>query len=326
MEQDKNLASVGIDVSKDKLDVALLRAPGKFRDKVVGNNRKGFEELRAWLAKHGITQAHICMEATGSYWEELAEFLADAGFAVSVVNPMLVKKYGESLGERNKTDRVDARVIAKFCAERVPQRWQAPSKAMRGLRALVRRREALVGLRTEELNRRDSASDPLVLSSIGSVIAHLDKQIELIERQIRDHIDGDPTLKSQCELLNSVPGIGAVTSAMLLSYYGGDQARFSSSKQAVAFAGLDPCLRESGTSVKGRPRISKKGHAGIRATLYMPAVSAMRTSWGKTFADRLKAAGKPGLVVVGAVMRKLVSIAFGVLKSGKPFNPALHGA
>lgn len=326
MEQEKKLDDVGIDVSKEKLDVALLREGGKFRDKVIANTRKGFHELLVWLAKQGVTRARICMEATGAYWEELAEFLVDAGFEVSVVNPVLVRKYSESLGERNKTDRIDARVIARFCAERRPQRWQAPSKAVRGLRALVRRREALVELRTEELNRRDSASEPRVLESIDSVLAHLDEQIAQIDKQIHDHIDSDPTLKEQRELLQTIPGIGKVVSGMLLSYYGGD-LRFGSSKQAVAFAGLDTRLRESGTSVRGKPRLSKKGHSNIRGTLYMPAVVAMsKTLWGKAFARRLAQAGKPSMVIIGAIMRKLVAIAYGVLKSGQPFNSALHAA
>jgi transposase len=326
MAQEKQLDKIGVDVSKEKLDVALLRAQGKFRDKVIANSRKGFLDLAAWLAKQGVSQAHICMEATGAYWEDLAEFLVDAGFEVSVVNPILIKKFGESLGERSKTDRLDARVIARFCAERAPQRWQAPSKAVRGLRALVRRREALIELRTEELNRRDSASEPRVLESITKVIAMLDEQVKQIERQIREHIDNDPTLKQQRELLESVPGIGRVVSGMLLSYYGGD-LRFDSSKQAVAFAGLDTSRRESGTSVRGKPRLSKKGHSNIRGTLYMPAVVAMtKSAWGKAFAGRLAAAGKPPLLIIGAVMRKLVAIAYGVLKSGQPFNPALHSA
>jgi transposase len=326
MAQENKVDKIGIDVSKAKLDLALLREQGKFRDKVIANSRKGFQELAAWLSKQGVIQAHICMEATGAYWEDLAEFLVDAGFAVSVVNPVLIKRFGESLGERSKTDRLDARVIARFCAERSPELWQAPSKAVRGLRALVRRREALIELRTEELNRRDSASEPRVLESIDKVIAMLDEQIAQIERQIRDHIGGDPTLKQQRELLESVPGIGKVVSGMLLSYYGGE-LRFESSKQAVAFAGLDTSRRESGSSVRGKPRLSKKGHSNIRGTLYMPAVVAMtKSAWGKAFAARLAAAGKPPLLIIGAVMRKIVAIAYGVLKSGQPFNPALHGA
>jgi len=326
MEQEEKLSCLGIDVSKAKLDVALLRDGGKFRDKVIGNDRKGFEALLAWCTKHGVARGHVCMEATGAYWEELAEFLVDAGFEVSVVNPVLIRKYSESLGERSKTDKIDARVIAKFCAERRPERWQAPSKTVRGLRALVRRRDALIELRTEELNRRDSASEPRVLESINQVIAHLNGQIASIEKQIRDHIDSDPTLRDQRKLLQTVPGIGKVVSAMLLSYYGGD-LRFANSKQAVAYAGLDPSLRESGTSVRSKPRISKKGHSNIRGTLYMPAVCAMtKSAWAKAVAKRLANAGKPPMLIIGAVMRRLVAIAYGVLKSGQPFNPALHAA
>jgi transposase len=326
MEQEEALSCIGIDVSKAKLDVALLRGGGKFRDKVIANDRKGFEALVAWSAKHGVLRAHVCLEATGAYWEELAEFLVDAGFEVSVVNPVLIRKYAESLGERNKTDKIDARVIARFCAERCPERWQAPSKVVRSLRALVRRRDALIELRTEELNRRESASDPRVLESISQVIAHLEAQIASIERQIRDHIDSDPTLRDQRKLLETVPGIGKVVSAMLLSYYGGD-LRFANSKQAVAYAGLDPSRRESGTSVRSKPRMSKKGHSDIRGTLYMPAVCAMtKSAWAMAVAERLAKAGKPPMVIIGAVMRRLVAIAYGVLKSGQPFNPALHPA
>jgi transposase len=326
MEQEKKLASVGVDVSKAKLDVALPLAGGKFRDKVVANNRKGFAELVAWLAKHGVSTAHICMEATGAYWEEFAEYLADAGFKVSVVNPAHIKSYGESLGSRSKTDKADARVIGQFCAERRPALWLAPSPAVRALRALVRRRDALVELRTQELNRKEVASQPLVLKSIEEVLAHLDKQIKEIERQINDHIDKDPTLKEQSRLLQTIPGVGDVTTGMLLSHYGGE-LRFATTRQAVAFGGLDTRHCESGSSVGGKARTSKKGDSRLRATLYMPAVVAMtRTAWGKTFAQRLSLAGKPKMVIIGALMRKMVEMAYAILKSGKPFNPALHAA
>lgn len=326
MEQEKELAAIGVDVSKAKLDVALALPGGKFRDKVVANSRKGFAEMVAWLAKHGVSSAHVCMEATGAYWEELAEHLADAGFEVSVVNPAHIKSYGESLGSRSKTDKADARVIAQFCRERRPARWQAPAPAVRELRALVRRRDALMELRTQELNRKDVASQPQVLRSIEQVLAHLDQQIKEIEKQINDHIDKDPTLKEQSRLLQSIPGVGDATTGMLLSQYGG-ALRFASTKQAVAFGGLDTRHRESGSSVRGKPRMSKKGDSRLRGALYMPAVVAMtRTAWGKAFARRLAQAGKPNMLIIGALMRKMVEIAYAILKSGKPFNPALHGA
>jgi transposase len=317
-------AIVGIDVAKAKLDVALKQPSGKWKTKVVANSVSGFEELRAWLAKHGVRCAHVCMEATGVYWERCAEHLADGGFAVSVVNPAQIKAFAGALGVRSKTDAVDAKVIAEFCASANPRLWVAPSKGVRRLRALVGRRDALVGLRTEESNRLEVAATEEVRRSIEAVLAHLDEQIKQIERQIAKDVDDDPTLREQRELLASIPGIGPATSAMFLSHYGGE-LRFGSSRQAVAFAGLDTRKHESGSSVHGKPRLSKKGHSSIRRALYMPAVVAMnRTTWGKAFTQRLLAAGKPKKLILGALMRKIVAIAYGVLKSGKPFDPALH--
>jgi transposase len=215
-------------------------------------------------------------------------------------------------------------VIAEFCSSANPGLWQPASKSVRRLRALVGRRDALVQLRTEELNRLESASAEVVRRSIEEVVAHLSGQIEQIEKQIARDIDDDPTLREQRELLASIPGIGPATAAMFLSHYGGE-LRFASSRQAVAFAGLDTRLHESGSSVRGKPRLSKAGHSSIRKGVYMPAVTAMtRTAWGKAFSSRLAAAGKPKKLILGALMRKIVAIAYGVLKSKMPFNPAIH--
>lgn len=315
---------VGIDVAKAKLDVALRLPAGKWRNKVVANTPAGFEELRSWLSRQGVSCAHVCMEATGVYWEAVASDLADRGFGVSVVNPAQIKAFGGSMGVRTKTDVVDAKVIAEFCASRNPATWQPPSKSIRRLRALVGRREALVDLRTQETNRLEVAATEEVRQSVEQVIALLNAQIEQIERQIRKDINDDPTLREQRDLLDSIPGVGDKTIAMFLSHYGGE-LRFDKTRQAVAFAGLDTRKHESGSSVQGRPRLSKMGHSDIRRGLYMPAVVAMtRTPWGKAFASRLLAAGKPKMLILGALMRKIVAIAYGVLKSGKPFNPALH--
>lgn len=315
---------VGIDVAKAKLDAALKLPSGKWRSKVVANSAGGFAELRLWLAKQGVSCAHVCMEATGVYWEGVAADLADHGFAVSVVNPAQIKAFAGAMGVRTKTDTVDAKVIGEFCAKQAPDLWQPPSKSVRRLRALVGRRDALVDLRTQESNRLEVAADEEVRRSIEQVIALLDEQIKKIERQIAKDIDDDPTLKQQRELLDSIPGVGDKTIAMFLSHYGGE-LRFDKTRQAVAFAGLDTRKHESGSSVQGKPRLSKMGHSQIRRGLYMPAVVAMtKTPWGKAFASRLLAAGKPKMLILGALMRKIVTIAYGVLKSGKPFNPALH--
>lgn len=315
---------VGIDVAKAKLDVALKVTSGKWRTKVISNNPTGFEELRSWLQKHGASCAHVCMEATGVYWEAVAADLADHGFAVSVVNPAQIKAFGGSNGVRTKTDAVDAKLIAQFCADRNPAIWQPPSKSVRRLRSLVSRREALLDLRTQESNRLQVTTTEEVKSSIEAVIAHLDDQIKRIERQIKKDINDDPELKKQRDLLDSIPAVGDRTISMFLSHYGGE-LRFDKTRQAVAFAGLDTKKHESGSSVKGKPRLSKMGHSQIRRGVYMPAVVAMtKTAWGKAFSSRLLAAGKPKKLILGALMRKIVSIAYGVLKSGRPFDPALH--
>lgn len=316
---------LGIDVAKAKLDVALRLPDGKYRSKVVENSPSGFSLLSAWLSGHKVDTFHVCMEATGIYWEAVAEYLADAGFTVSVVNPAQIKSYGAASMVRTKTDKVDARLIAEFCATQRPDPWQAPPEAIRELRALVARRNALDAMRTQERNRFLVAREA-VRAGIQAHLDYLERSIAEIEAAIRQKVDGDPGLKAQRELLESVPGLGDKTIPVLLSYYGGP-LRFERAKDAVAFAGLDPRQRESGSSVRGKTRLSKMGHNALRKALYMPAmVTITRTAWGRIFRDRLAASGKSMMVIIGAMMRKLVHVAFGVLKSGKPFDPALHSA
>jgi transposase len=315
--------TLGIDVAKAKLDVALRLPDGKIRSKVIENTPEGFNVLSDWLAKHDVDILHVCMEATGIYWEAVADFLTDAGHTVSVVNPSQIKAFGAAGLVRTKTDKVDALLIAEFCVSQHPEPWQAPPPAIRELRALVARRNALDAMRTQERNRLLVARES-IRSGIEAHIEHLEQAIAKIEAAIRQKIDDDPTLTHQHALLDSIPGLGEKTIPVLLSYYGGP-LRFEQAKQAAAFAGLDPRQHESGSSVRGKPRLSKVGHAFLRKALYMPAmVATTRTAWGRAFRDRLAAAGKQPMIILGAMMRKLVHVAFGVLKSGQPFNPALH--
>ena len=315
---------LGIDVSKAKLNCALA-LNGKFRDKVFANTAAGFFELTAWLARYTAVPAHVCMEATGVYWEAAAEYLADAGHAVSVINPALSKAHGQSLGLRNKTDAVDARLLADFCREKQPPVWTAPSASERRLRALVLRHQSLVEMQTQEKNRIQVARDS-VRDSLHTHLDWLDEELKRIEKAITQTLDDDPDLRGKRELLDSIPGLGERTIAILLAFELGRE-RFDNARQFAAFAGLNPRHYESGTSVRAKPRMSKVGHAFLRRALYMPAmVTVYRTAWGKAFRHRLQANGKPPKLIIGAMMRKLAQVAFGVIKSGKPFNPALHGA
>jgi transposase len=154
----------------------------------------------------------------------------------------------------------------------------------------------------------------------------LDKEIKTLIRSINDHTSNDPDLKDKQKLLDSIPGLGERTIAVLLSYYA-DTERFTSVKKAIAFAGLDPRQYESGSSVRGKTRMSKVGHTFIRKALYMPAMVALyKTTWGKAFRQRITSSGKPPMVIIGAMMRKLIHVACGVLKSGKPFDSSMHSA
>jgi transposase len=315
---------LGIDVAKAKLDCALGLPTGKCKSKVVTNSQEGFVELAQWLKKHGAGNARICMEATGVYWEAVAEFLADAGFVVSVVNPAQIKAFGQSRLLRTKTDRVDAKLIAEFCKTLQPPPWVAPSARERQLRALCLRLDALQRMQTQEANRFGVARES-VRAGIKRHLAWLDEEITVVLKALRELIDQDPDLRRKRELLDSVPGLGERTISTLLAFYA-EPTRFDNARQCAAFAGLNPRQQLSGSSVHGKARLSKVGHALLRKALYMPAmVTLYKTAWGRVFRARLTQAGKSPMLIIGAMMRKLIHVAYGVLKSGQPFNPALHG-
>lgn len=315
--------SLGIDVAKAKLDVALLRPDGKWRQKVVENTPAGFQALADWLAHQQVTELHVCLEATNTYWEDVAEFLAAQGYRVSVVNPAQIKAFGASRLVRTKTDQIDAKLIAEFCHQHQPEPWSAPPLCEQTLRALVLRLNALQAMQTQECNRLLVAREA-VKPGIESHLVWLDQEIVRLSKVIRDHIDSHPDLKHKRDLLDSIPGLGERTIAVLLAFLGSPE-RFKNARQAAAFAGLDPRQCESGSSVKAKPRLSKVGHAFLRRALYMPAmVTLYKTAWGKLYFARMRAAGKPPMLIIGAMMRKLVQVAFGVLKSAKPFDENLH--
>jgi transposase len=315
-------SKLGLDVSKAKFDVALLLEGKRYRSKVFGNDQSGFKALLEWIALHvpgGQANVHVCMEATGVYHENLALFLHDQGIAVSVVNPMLVKRFVESEGVRSKTDSADAKGLARYADRMQPELWQAPSPAVRKLQALVTRLETLKEMRQAECNRLDVAHDA-VRASLLEIIAQLDTSIEEVRAQIRQTIDDDPDLKSRRGLLGTIPGLGDKTIPQLLAYIGRPE-RFKSVKALIAYAGLAPLIQQSGTSLNKKRGTHPLGSAALRHALYFPAMVA-----GKynpviaRFWQRLKAQNKPGKVIVVACMHKLLAIAYGVLKSGKPFD------
>lgn len=312
---------LGIDIAKQKFDVVLRGGPSLVH-RHFDNTLEGFKALSHWLEQQGVTELHVCMEATGVYYEALAAYLYQQGYTVSVVNPWQIKAFADSKLRRHKTDRLDADVIAEFCQKQQPRTWQPLAPAERTLQALVRHRDSLVETRQQQLHRLESSRDDLVTASLQRVIDPLTTEIEQVEQQIQDHIDQHPNLKHQQELLTSIPGIGLQTATHLLAEMP-DLAAYPSAKQVAADAGLTPAERSSGSSVREKPRLSKIGNPRVRKVLYFPALAAMRYNpIIQALRQRLLAHGKTKMVVVGAAMRKLLHLAYGVLKNNKPFDPA----
>jgi transposase len=312
---------VGIDIAKRKFDVALLLGE-KTKSGVFHNTPEGFAMCAHWLERNGAECIHACMEATGTYGEELALYLHRAGHVVSVVNPAKVKGFAQSELSRTKTDKADAALIARFCRAMRPEAWQPPTPEVKELQSLVRRLESLNDMLTQERNRL-ATTEGMARSSIERTISHLQEEIRTTRRLIREYVDQDPGLHGKRELLESIPGIGPATSAMILAEFG-DVARFQDARRMASFCGLTPRQRQSGSSVRGKTMLSKTGSARIRKALYMPALAAMKHNpLVSTFCERLRGYGKCPMIIVAAAMRKLIHIVFGVLKSGRPFNPSI---
>jgi transposase len=310
---------LGIDLSKDTFHACLLSSRGEGK-KVFPNSPKGFEQLVAWLKNRQASDVDICMEATGAYWETLAYYLHGLEYRVSVVNPARIKAFAQSELLRTKTDAVDAALIARFCKSQSPEPWLPPPPEIRVLQALTRHYEHLKTTRVQQSVYEQSSEAPMVKASIREVIATLDEQIAEVERKIRQHFDDHPDLKRKRDLLTSIPGIGETTAGSLLGEIP-HLDRFESAKAVAAFAGLSPRHRRSGTSIHGRPRLCKTGNSRLRKALYMPAIVALRFNPVlKIFADRLQAAGKHKRLIIGAVMRKLLVLAYGILRSGVAFD------
>tara|TARA_B100002019_G_scaffold181930_1_gene157040 strand:- start:195 stop:1196 length:1002 start_codon:yes stop_codon:yes gene_type:complete len=318
-----NEHAVGIDVSKKKLDVCVA-VGDKIKTRVLKNTAAGHAELDLWLAQRDLpVDAPIVLEATGPYSEAVAIALSDAGWAISVVNPARITGFAQSELSRNKTDKADARLLAKFAQRADLDIWQPPSLAVRELRALVDRLQALIDMRQQELNRIEAleqGTPSSVQSMVEEHVTWLDNQIAKIQSDIDNHIDGHPELKQDAELMRSIPGVGPRASAQFLAYIG-DVRRFNSAKALAAFIGVTPRQKQSGTSINGRTTISRAGHTAARKSLYMPGMVAKRHNPViLAMAKRLERRGLAPKAIVGASMRKLVHLIYGVIKSGQPFR------
>lgn len=322
-------ATLGIDVSKDKLDAVLWLASKKWYASKVGNDPAGASKLVEWAcAKSGLPaqELRVVLEATGVYHEVVAQVFYDHGCEVVVANPKRAHDFALGRGFIAKTDTVDARALSRYGAEGDElQAWVPPPEPVRILRALIARLDAVdQDLRREEnrLEKARSTTTPQVIhDSLARSLTGLRAERERLLKAIEDHYDDHPDLKQERERLKTIPGVGNATANRMLCLL--KRHRFDSARQAAACAGLSVLPYQSGSSVFKPPRLSKQGDPKLRATLYMAAVVASQHNppLRKVYLE-LIARGKAKMSALGALMRRLVHIAFGMLKHQTDFNPA----
>lgn len=304
---------LGIDISKADFHGCLIQGHRSTKHSFP-NAPAGYRQVRSWLRNRGCTDVHICMEATGAYWEGLATALYDAGLVVSVVNPNRTMNFARSQLRRTKTDSVDSEMIAQFCQTQQPAPWSPPPQEIRELRGLLSYREQLVGdrLRLKQMASQIHMS-PALHKLHREQLKALERSLKAVEQQLRSAVKAHGNVWQQIEKLSAVAGIGFLTASAIVAKLPVERLR--DRKAAAAYVGLTPAERQSGTSIHGKSRICKTGNASLRRDLYMPAIVAMRHNpILKAFADRLRAKGKPNKVIAVAVMRKLVVLAFTLLK------------
>jgi transposase len=328
---------VAVDVSKASLELALEGSKAKrgksksCYERQVDNETKGFERLLSWAQERTGSSAKdltVVMEATGVYHEAAALWLHEAGCRVIIANPKRARDYAKGIGMLNKADRVDARALLRYGCEKAEelQAWEPPSAEIRTLRALYARLSAVQTDLRRELNRKEQADlsgQPQAVSeSMQQSIEHLQADCKRLEQAIEDHFDEHPGLREQRELLQSIVGVGPVSGDLMLCLL--KRHEFRSARQAAAFAGLAPTVHESGTSVRKASHLPNHGEGGLKKVLYWAAVSASR--YNKELRSHYQAlliAGKTKMCALGVLMRRLLHIAFGILKSGKPYDPQL---
>ena len=314
---------LGIDISKADFHACLIQGKRTAQNSFP-NGLSGYRQLRTWLRNRGCGKVHACMEATGAYWQGLATALYDAGIIVSVVNPSRTVHFARSQLRRTKTDRVDAEMIAAFCQTQRPDHWSPPPQEILELRGLLSYRNHLVD---ERLRLKQMASQIHVSKELqklhGKQLNALEQSVIAVEKQLHVFVKAHRNLERQVGKLTAVSGIGTLTALAIAAKLPVERLR--DAKAAAAYVGVTPSERQSGTSIHGKARICKTVNGSLRRDLYMPAAVAMRhNAILRTFAERLRDKGKSHKVIVVAIMRKLVVLAFAILK--RDLTEAFAGA
>lgn len=327
--------TVGVDIAAKTFEAASgpskteIRSHGRF-----SNDPAGFQRLaQVVTAAAQAVQAetiHLILEPTGGYEQPLARFALAQGWQVSLPNPARVREWAKGDGRRAKSDRQDARLLTAYGCEKQPPAWQPLPEPVAELEALLQRRDDLTGMLRQEQNRRHAleareADHGPVAESLAHSIAYLAQAIAALDRQIQDHLDQHPELKTEAKRLRTVPGIGernVLPILVLLSRWGELTQQQGSRQGLTAYVGLDPEPYESGTSVAKPAAISRAGNGELRRRLYMSALGGVRgQNVLRTFYQGLLARGKRKRLALVAAARKLLTWAWAVFRSKCDFDP-----
>jgi len=306
---------VGVDVSKDRLDVHILPQGEAF---AVARDGKGLAELVERVQALGPER--IAVEATGGFETVVAAALAGASLPVVVVNPAQVRHFAQALGRRAKTDPIDAQMIARFVEATKPEVRELPDQATRLLADLVARRRQIIEMIVAERNREKRVAVKRIKKSIVRLIAALEKELAEIDAEIDAGVRGSPAWREKEDLLASVPGVGPITARTLIAEL--PELGTLDGKRIASLAGLAPFTRQSG-QWKGKAMIGG-GRATVRSALFLAALTAARHNPAlKAFRERKAAQGKPKMVALIAVARKLLTILNAILRDKRPWRPEI---
>lgn len=324
---------VGIDVAQKELVVSLGRMDAEatttvYACKTFVNNEKGFMALVLWVKKQTmeVFPLRYVMEATGVYHESLAYFLSNKGYLVSIVMPNKVSNFFKTLEIKTVTDKSMSEAIAMFGLEKKLDNWVQPKKVFRELRQITRERDQLIVERTvlkNQLHAEQVEAYPSVktITRIKDRIKMANKQLNEIMAEIKEAIKMDVELKRDVALITTIPGIGVLTSAIIMAETNGFEL-IRNAAQLASFAGFDVKEKESGTSVKGKSKISKRGNRHLRKAMHMPSLAAIRHSERyKAIFIRIVARNGIKMKATVAVQRKLLEMAYTIYSTKKPYDP-----
>jgi transposase len=308
---------VGVDVAKDKFDVAL-QLNKTIHFECFSNDKKGHQALLKWLGKF-TTQPWVCMEATGHYSELIADYLSAHQIRVSVVNPLQIKSFARAKLSRNKTDQIDAKLIANYCEHMHPRVFLPRSESHKKMKELSNLLDVLKMQHTQLSNQLGCTQSYEAQNEITKIIKLLAKRIDRVESLIAEIVNQDENLNQNLNLMTSIKGVGKLTAYKVLSHVP-HMHNFRNAKQFAAFIGISPRQHQSG-NYQGKTTISRLGNSALRKSFYMAAMVAIRhNALIAPFVTRLKQNGKAPKSIICAVMRKLAHLVFGVLKNRRPFD------